>query len=292
MREPQFRPDAADLTGLGRTIDAITLDFGNTLVPFPGSSRNAVLDETAESAARAWGMDATEFSRVWGEERVRQFAEDVPAGREADMEVRAARVLARLRGCPEPPDGARWEEAAVSRWSSPDEVQAVLDAYASAFVRLTPVPPEIGPMLERLAGRFSLAILSNWPIATAIERFVDAAGWRPHLNAVVVSQRVGVIKPWPEIFRVTAEALGVASGNRLLHVGDDLGADVAGAHGVGWRAGWVRLKPEDSPLPVAPPGRDEVPDLTIDRVTDLPGALGFAGGGLPGQPRRPRPSGG
>ena len=221
-------------------------------------------------------MDAAEFSRVWGEERLRQFAEDVPAGREADMDVRAARVLARLRGCPAPPDGARWEDEAVGRWSRRDEVDDILETYASAFVRLTPVPAEIGPLLERLSGRYSLAILSNWPIAIGVERFVDAAGWRPHLRAVVVSQRVGVVKPWPAIFRVAAGALGVASGRRLLHVGDDLGADVAGAHGVGWRAAWVRLKPEDSPLPVAASGGDEVPDLTMDRIEDLPDALGLA----------------
>ena len=77
------------------------------------------------------------------------------------------------------------------RLLTPGEVAAILDRYASAFVRLTPIPPEIGPLLELLASRYPVAILSNWPIAIAVERYIEAAGWSPHLSAVVISQRVG-----------------------------------------------------------------------------------------------------
>ena len=272
MREPRSH---ADVVGLGRSIEAITLDFGNTLVPFPSASMSGVLAETADHAAAAWGFRADEFARVWGEERLRQIAEEVPHGREADMDVRAARVLARLRGYPAPGPEERWDDAEAARRSTPGEVAAILDRYASAFVRMTPIPPEIGPLLELLASRYAVAILSNWPIAIAVERYLEAAGWSPHLSAVVISQRVGAIKPWPAIFEATARALAVPSGPGILHVGDDLGADVAGAHGVGWRAAWVRVKPEDSPLPVARPSGDDTPDLAIDHVTDLARALGL-----------------
>jgi HAD superfamily hydrolase (TIGR01509 family) len=260
---------------LGQSIEAVTLDFGNTLVPFPRASMSGVVLETADRAASRWGFVADEFVRVWGEERFRQLTEEVPLGREADMDIRAARVLARLRGHPAPPAEERWDDGEAGSWSRPDEIDAILDDYASAFVRQTPVPPEIGPMLESLASRYSLAILSNWPIALAVERYLETAGWSTHLGAVVISQRVGAIKPRPEIFRAAAKALHVPSGPRLLHAGDDLGADVAGAQAVGWRAAWVRIKPEDSPLPVAPSSATERPDIVIDRVTDLPRALGL-----------------
>ena len=264
-----------DVFELGQSIEAITLDFGNTLVPFPSQSMAGVLSQTAERAAAAWGFRSDEFVRVWDEERLRQFAEEVPQGREADMDVRAERVLARLRGCPAPGPEDHWDDTEAARRSTPGEVAAILDDYASAFVRLTPIPPEIGPLLELLASRYPVAILSNWPIAIAVERYLEAAGWSPHLSAVVISQRVGAIKPWPAIFEAAARALAVPSGPRILHVGDDLGADVAGAHAVGWRAAWVRVKPEDSPLPVARPSGDETPDLAIDRLTDLARALGL-----------------
>lgn len=259
---------------LGEAIEAVTLDFGNTLVPFPSTSLGGVVGAAAELAA-TWGFSSDEFVRLWSEERTRQLTEEVPRGREADMDIRAARVLARLRGHVPPPSPATWDDAEAATWSTTDEVEGVLDAYASAFVRLTPVPPEIGPLLALLAARYPLAIVSNWPIATSVERYLEAAGWSAYLSAVVISQRVGVIKPWPEIFHAAARALEVASGPRILHVGDDLAADVGGAHGVGWRAAWVRSRPEDSPLPVAAPGGDELPDLVVDRVTDLPVALGL-----------------
>ena len=110
-------------------------------------------------------------------------------------------------------------------------------------------------------------------MSASIDRFLVAAGWRRHLTSVVVSQRVGVIKPWRQIFDVAAAELGVASGPSILHVGDDPGADVVGAHQLGWRTAWIRLKPVDSPLPVAPPAPDARPDLTLDSVLDLEAAL-------------------
>ncbi len=256
-------------------IRAITFDFGNTLVPFPAAPMSKVVDLTAETAAGLVGCPAGEFVRVWGEERLRQFAEDVPEGREADMDVRVVRVLARLRGRPAPPANERWDDAAIRAYTDPREIEAILDAYAAAFVRNTPVPPEIGPMLERLACDRRLAVVSNWPLALSIDRFLEFAGWRRHLAAVVVSQRVGVIKPRSGIFEAAAREIGFVSGPAILHVGDDLGADVVGAHGVGWRAAWVLVKPEDSPLPVAPPVPGAEPDLTIDTVLDLERALGL-----------------
>jgi FMN phosphatase YigB (HAD superfamily) len=261
-------------------IHAITFDFGNTLVPFPAAPMASVVALTDEAAAGLVGCTSAEFVSVWSEERLRQFAEDVPEGREADMDVRVARVLARLRGRPAPPPGERWDDSAAGSCCEPHEIESILDRYAAAFVGTTPVPPDIGPMLERLSRDRPLAILSNWPLALSVDRFLEAAGWRRHLAAVVVSQRVGAIKPWPAIFEAAAAELGLESGPGILHVGDDLGADVVGAHGVCWRVAWVRVKPEDSPLPVAPPAPDAAPDLTIDSVLELENAL------LPA-PRRP-----
>jgi FMN phosphatase YigB (HAD superfamily) len=194
------------------------------------------------------------------------------------MDVRLVRVLARLRGCAAPGTGERWDDAVAVGFSEPSEVAAILELYAAAFVATTPVPPEIGPMLERLARSYKVGILSNWPLALAIDRYLEAAGWSRHLRAVVVSHRVGFIKPRLEIFEAAACELGLASSPAILHVGDDLGADVMGAQRAGWRAAWVRIKPEDSPLPTAPPAPDALPDLVVDSVLDLEAAIGQRGG--------------
>jgi HAD superfamily hydrolase (TIGR01549 family) len=256
-------------------LRAITFDFGNTLVPFPLGSTSDVLGLTARRLAPVLGVDEAGFVRAWDEERTRQFAIDVPLGLEADSEVRAARVLARLRGCPAPAPDVAWESADPLGYLEPGELEAIVETYAGFFVAETPVPAGVEPMLGRLAGRFRLGIVSNWPLAIAIERFVEAAGWSRHLRAVVVSQRVGAIKPLPAIFEAAARDLGLASGPSILHVGDDPGADVAGAHRVGWRAALVRIKPLGSPLPTAPPAPGERADLEIDTVLDIETALGL-----------------
>jgi putative hydrolase of the HAD superfamily len=254
-------------------LEAITFDFGNTLVPFPARPTVDVMRLTAARIAPQLGVAEEEFARVWAEERARQFEHEVSVGLEADMVRRAARVLVRLRGLPAPPVTEPWEGSDTYAVADPDEVETVLEAYADFFVWATPVPPGIEPMLGRLRGRFRLGIISNWPLAMALERFVEAAGWSRHLDAVVVSQRVGAIKPGAAIFMAAARELKVRPGPSILHVGDDVGADVAGAHGVGWRAALVRLKPDGSMLPTAAPAPHEKPDLIIDSVLDLEAAL-------------------
>ena len=97
------------------------------------------------------------------------------------------------------------------------------------------------------------------------------------LSAIVVSERVGTIKPHPSIFRAAEQALGLdgSSRDRILHVGDDWAADVVGAHRAGWRTAYLRNRQQDTPLPTSEPGDDSVtdstvlPDLVIDELSEL-----------------------
>lgn len=266
-------------------VTAITLDFGNTLVRVGHAGLRAVVEDTAEAmVARRIAADRDAFISVWAEERDRQFREDVPEFREPDIPRRAIRVLARGRGVAPPPAGARWDDAAAVRRVAPEEVDALIDVYARAFIdRMAPVE-DATETLERLSARgFALAILSNWPLAVAIDRYVDAHGWKPYLRAVVVSERVGTIKPHPAIFRAAEGALGLAAvggtdvaDRPILHVGDDWAADVVGAFRAGWRSAYLRNRQSGSPLPASEPGDDGpdrdrpiAADLVIDELSEL-----------------------
>lgn len=260
-------------------VSAITLDFGNTLVRVDRASLRGVVEETTDVlAGRGIVADRADFLAAWAEERDRQFREEVPEFREVDIPQRAVRVLARLRGMAPPPAEARWDDAAAAGFADAGEVEAVVEAYSAAFVgRMTPYA-DATSTLERLSGRgFALAILSNWPLALTVDRFAEAHGWLPFLRSIVVSQRVGTIKPHPSIFRAAEEALGVdgETGSRILHVGDDWAADVVGAARAGWRTAYLRDRQVDTPLPTSEPGDDfvaEAPvvaDLVIDELSDL-----------------------
>jgi len=251
-------------------VEAVTLDFGNTLVRVDRPSLRAVIERTAgELLERGTIADRASFLGAWAEERDRQFRDEVPLFREVDLGQRVVRVLARLRGFGPPPAPLAWDDVAAARLVDDAEVDFAVEAYSAAFVEAMAPMPDAGVVLDRLAARgFRLAILSNWPLASTIDRYVEAQGWLPYLAAVIVSQRIGTIKPHPEVFRRAAEIVGVAPA-RILHVGDDWAADVVGASRAGWRVAYLRNQQADTPLPTSQPGDEVEPDLVVDSLTEL-----------------------
>ena len=252
------------------SLEAITFDFGNTLVPVGRAGLRSVVEATGRAVIERLGpFDLDEYLAIWAEERERQFREEVPQFRETDLAHRFVRVLARMRGMPAPPDDVPWDQAAAERLSTPDEIAWALDVYSASFVGRLPPNPAAGPLLEALSGRYVIGILSNWPFAATIDRYVDAMGWAAWVRAIVVSQRVGVIKPHGEIFEVAREVLGGPRPEAILHVGDDWAADVVGAARAGWRVAFVNRRPEDSPLPSSQRDDSVVPDLEVASIAEL-----------------------
>ena len=261
---------------------AITFDFGNTLVPVDRAALEAVVGALGDAAADRFGVSRGDFLAAWGEERARQFREEVPLFRETDLAVRLRRVLARLRGMAPPEVDERWDDAGAAARSTAGEIDLGVDVYSRAFGEGIPPDPAVGALLARLAGRYRLGILSNWPLAATIDRYAEAAGWMPHLAAVVVSERVGTIKPHRAIFRAAEAALAEPGAaplqpDAILHVGDDWAADVVGGSRAGWRVAWLRTRPADSPLPGSEPDGTAEPDFVIDRLADLEDALALPG---------------
>ncbi len=259
-------------------ITTITFDFGNTLLAVERATLRAVVEAAGRNlVARLGPFELEDFLVAWAEERDRQFREEVPAFREVDLGERLVRVLARLRGMAPPGPSERWDQAAAAARSTADEITLGVEAYSDAFVDLVPADPAVRPTLERLAAHRTLAILSNWPHAATIDRFVEAAGWAPYLSAIVVSQRVGTIKPHPAIFAAAVAALGHPAASSILHVGDDWAADVVGAAAAGWRVAYVTGGGHDSPLPSSSRDDSVEPDLEIRSIHDLPSRLPFDG---------------
>ena len=255
-------------------IEAVTLDFGNTLVPVPAAALRGVVAITAEGMAERLGpFSVEEVLNAWHEERERQFREEVPQFREVDLSQRMVRVLARLRGMPPPAEHERWDDAAAQRLADPAEVAWAVEVYAAAFVEALPAAPGTGALIERLARDRRVAVLSNWPLARTIDRYCEAAGWAPHLTAIVVSQRVGTIKPHPAIFAAARAALGDPPPGRILHVGDDWVADVLGGRAAGWRVAYLLSRPADSPLPASERDHSVTPDLELASLDELEAAV-------------------
>jgi putative hydrolase of the HAD superfamily len=89
----------------------------------------------------------------------------------------------------------------------------------------------------RAAG-WSLAVVTNGPTAVQARK-IEASGLADLVDAVCISEEVGARKPEPLIFETAARRAGATLDGAWM-LGDNLDADIAGAHGVGARSVWVK----------------------------------------------------
>jgi putative hydrolase of the HAD superfamily len=119
--------------------------------------------------------------------------------------------------------------------------------------------PDVPPALVGLKERgLIVGAVSNW--AWQLPELLDGLGIGSFMDFVATSARIGYDKPHPGIFEWALEQAGVPP-ETVLHVGDHLDADVAGARGVGIDAVLVDRRGRYQPPP------DDVP--VVDSLDDL-----------------------
>ena len=136
--------------------------------------------------------------------------------------------------------------------ASPRDGRVAGERYRQLCYGLVPrVKPITGAQallaeLERRAIPF--AILTNgW--SPLQEKKIAAIGYA---GRVLVSDRIGYLKPAPQAFERLSETLEV-SANRCWYVGDNPRADIGGALAAGMRAIWLDLGEHGYPSDVPPP---------------------------------------
>jgi putative hydrolase of the HAD superfamily len=133
------------------------------------------------------------------------------------------------------------------------------------------VLPHHGEVLRALAGRARLGLCSNFTHAPTAHRILEEADLRAPLDAVVISVEVGIRKPRREIFEALISALS-AKPEETLHVGDSLGADVAGAAALGLGTVWITRQVEDPEGALSEHGGPR-PDFIVSDLRDLAAVL-------------------
>lgn len=123
------------------------------------------------------------------------------------------------------------------------------DAYLEEWSRgVTPIAG-VGEMLEELARRCTLALVSNTHHAPLVHGLLRRVGLAGSFAAVVTSVEHGRRKPCRTIYE-HALALTVGAPGEALFVGDSYGPDYAGPRAVGMRA--FLIDPEGrAPVPAA-----------------------------------------
>ena len=146
----------------------------------------------------------------------RKRGKDSMAGRLSDMSERV-RVSAEDSGFHRPRD----------------EVAAAVEAAFPSFVRSVRVDPQAADLLGHLRDRGSrLALLSN--ASSYSEEILDRVGLRDPFDAVILSYRVGLLKPDPEIYQLALTGLGLPA-EAVTFVGDGGDRELSGARKVGMR---------------------------------------------------------
>ncbi|HEX4644060.1 MAG TPA: HAD-IA family hydrolase [Verrucomicrobiae bacterium] len=208
---------------LFRSIQAVTFDAGGTLIqPWPSvghiyaevARRHGFTNLSAEKLDR-------QFSAAW--RKLKNFNHT--------REEWAALVDQTFAGASGPPPSRAFFPELYDRFAGPgawhiyDDVLPALDALAAAGLQL--------------------AVVSNWD--ERLRPLLEQMGLAKYFETVVVSCEVGFPKPSPVIFEHAARRLGLPHG-RILHVGDNLEADVRGAKSAGFCALLLdRKKERDGP---------------------------------------------
>lgn len=108
-------------------------------------------------------------------------------------------------------------------------------AFSESFFEVIPTKSKLMPhareVLEELSHRYNLYILSNGFQELQCHK-MRSAGIDGYFKKVVLSDDIGVLKPWPEIFHFALSATQSQLHESLM-IGDSWENDVAGAAGVG-----------------------------------------------------------
>ncbi len=224
-----------------RPYDALFIDFYGTI-----SAGDRVAVETACArivTALDLPVTAGELAIIWGE---RFFAVIDSSNHDAFQTLQQCEL-----------DSLRDTLAGFGRDADPVPLVVDIERYW--------VDPPLHDDAAEFLSRLDLPVccVSNAdtrPLLAAIEKH----GLR--FDAVISSQAARCYKPDPGIFRMALNALG-ADPARVMHVGDSLHSDVAGAAKLGLKTTWLRREDRIHDIGTCKP------DHTIATLADLPALL-------------------
>ena len=128
--------------------------------------------------------------------------------------------------------------------------------------------PEI---LATLRSGLRVGLCSNFSHTETALEVLEAGGLHEHLDAVVISDAVGIRKPRREIFDEVLRRLDLPHED-VLHVGDSLRADVGGAQACGISTVWITRRVKD-PERSLQEHEGAPPDHVVADLAELPGLV-------------------
>ena len=150
------------------------------------------------------------------------------------------------------------EELNKQRFSYPLEAvesknEELSKAFSDSFFSVIPTKEKLMPhareVLEYLSSDYNMYILSNG-FKELQCRKMRSSGIDGYFKKVVLSDDIGILKPWPEIFHFALSATQSMMNDSLM-IGDSWKNDIEGARGVGMHQVFYDIKGLDV-LPFQP----------------------------------------
>jgi putative hydrolase of the HAD superfamily len=127
--------------------------------------------------------------------------------------------------------------------------------------------PDVKDVVVELSKRgYVLGLIANTITETEIPDWLEADGLTKYFKTIVLSSKVGIRKPNPEIYLEAARRIGVKPA-RCVYVGDNPVRDVEGCRLAGF--GMMILFLEPATLAKEPPTGEHNADYTIRECSEL-----------------------
>ena len=220
-----------------RPFDGLLIDFYGTIAAGDREAVEAACLRIVDACGLSIAPAA--FAILWSERYFATLAESNHAAFRTLYECEIASLRETLAGFGQYPDPAPFVVDLEEYWHNPP-----IHEDAIEFLHELDIP---------------VCCVSNAdskPLLSAIARH------QLRFDVVVSSEAVRCYKPDPAIFRHALRTLGVRP-DRVLHVGDSLHSDIAGAAGLGIAATWICREDRIHDI-----GEDK-PWRTITRLTEL-----------------------
>lgn len=126
--------------------------------------------------------------------------------------------------------------------------EALARAFQEGLSTHADLLPGAQHLLEALHGRMKIALVSNG--VSAIQRGrLSRCPFTPLLDAIIISEEIGISKPNPAIVTAALDALGCTNRTQAVFLGDSLTADIAAAKAAGIDCIWLNLHGKVSDAP-------------------------------------------
>ncbi len=235
---------------MGKDIEAIFLDVGNTL-------RIVVEDQEFMRQARTDLM-----SLVGATQSEDQFFAGLNTRWKAYRQQSKATLL---EAC---------EKDLWTKWLLPDYPHERIAPLAGRLTRLwrdhdgrrIPRSDAKSTIIELDRRGYILGIIANTITETEIPDWMETDGVTKYFKAVVLSSKIALRKPNPEIYWEAARRVGVEPA-KCCYVGDNPVRDVQGTQAAGF--GLMILFMEPATLAKEPPNIEVKPDYTIHETHEL-----------------------